>query len=219
MYASDNGSHVEDTSPFMAPKNTTRCLASCRWQTSHNNVFDENTYLNSTKSKCGTRVLKNDNTIKGKLTNETSGPWPLWDHMHSCNLYHHYTVLDWCDRTNQHLSHYPLSLIETLCYNWRISYSGEENSAHRKNHISFQNFVPGNTKILYAPKQLLFIIHLLVVRQTIDRQYYGVMLKDVLILGVLFAFRCVNIIIFIFDSPELLSPLIWVHWYQHKFCQ
>ncbi len=49
-------------------------------------------------------------------------------------------------------------------------------------------YVPGNTKILYSPEQLLSTIQLLFVRQTINRQYKGVKtLGDVLALGVLSA--------------------------------
>ncbi len=106
-----------------------------------------------------------------------------------------------------------------LCYNWRLSYSGGECSAHKKHYTSSYFSVPGNPDNMHSPEWLLFTTRLSVVSQMMDRwQEKGVrMLGDVLVLCILFPlFRNAydNMIIFVISkqySLESLSPYNWAH--------
>ena len=75
-----------------------------------------------------------------------------------------------------------------LYYNWRLSYSGGECSAHEKHYTRSRFSVPGNPDNRYSPERLLFTTRLTVARQVTDRrQKKGVRtLGDVLALCVLF---------------------------------
>ncbi len=113
----------------------------------------------------GQCILKYDNTIKGNLAIETSGPFEnVCVHMNGI-----VTIQLWVSVTEQIIIHIALSLVETLCYDWRFSYSGRMCSAHEKRYMSSCLFIPGNPDILYSPKWLLFTTQLLVVWQSTDR--------------------------------------------------